>query len=83
MKFGNCWKNGEVTLYQNGVKLKTVGDFGDAAVEFEYEDGNEIKITATGYAILFFQDFKEFLCEEVENFCGGDAKTGKQFRGHP
>ena len=77
LKFGNCHKNGKVTLYKNGIELKTVGDFSDAEVEFEYENQDEIKIASTGYAIIKFKNFEEFSCLE-KNFCG--PKTGKQFR---
>ena len=77
LKFGNCHKNGKVTLYKNGVELKTVGDFSDAEVEFEYENEDEIKIASTGYAIIEFKNFKENSCLE-KNFCG--PKTGKQYR---
>ena len=60
--FGNCWKNGNVTLYQNGVELKTVGKNTDAQVEFTFKDGDEIKITEKGYAILYFEEIHFIEC---------------------
>ena len=74
--FGNCNQNGDVTLYKRSavpgapwIELKKiVENFKDESVEFEYEDGDEIKIAADGYATIAFRDFKELSCSEGNKF---------------
>ena len=80
LKFGNCWKNGIVIVYKNDVELKSVGAKSEDNVEFDFEDGDVLKITEKGNGIIQFNDLKFLECgaEEVENFCAG-ANSSKLF----
>ena len=62
LSFGNCWRNGNVAVYKNDDKLKSVGRNSEDIVEFEFKDRDVIKITETGYAVIQFNYIRFIWC---------------------
>ena len=58
MDFGNCFKRGIVVAYKNGEEIASVGASSTHKVEFEYSDGDEIKISELNGAIIQFNDLQ-------------------------
>ena len=58
MDFGNCNWRGTVVAYKNGVEIASVGSSATHKIEFEFVDGDVIKIKAFGFAIIQFDDLK-------------------------
>ena len=67
LEFGNCHKRGNVAVYLNDVKLSSVGAKKEAQVEFEFKDGNVLKITEE-YGIIQFNGLKFISCSSGKNF---------------
>ena len=63
LEFGNCHKTGNVALYLNDVKLSSVGANKEAQVEFEFNDGDVLKITENK-AIIQFNNLRIVGCPE-------------------
>ena len=61
LDFGNCYKGGIVVAYKNGEEIASVGASSTHKVEFEYSDGDEIKISELDKAIIQFNDLKIML----------------------
>ena len=57
LDFGNCWSEGSVAAYKNGVELLSVGVKSEDQVEFEFEDGDVLNITEY-YGIIQFNSLK-------------------------
>ena len=64
MEFGNCLETGgQAVAYKNDVELASVGAFSTAIkVEFEYHDGDVIKISELNMAIIQFNDLEIVEC---------------------
>ena len=58
LEFGNCWTSGNVAVYQNDDELDDVGAESEDQVEFDFEDGDVLKITGDETAIIQFNDLK-------------------------
>ena len=62
MEFGNCHSDGNVAAYKNDVQLSSVGANTEDQIEFEFQDGDVIKITEHNEAIIQFNDLKIVGC---------------------
>ena len=62
LDFGNCnkdWRDmNYVSAYKNDIELASVGHSATHKVEFQFSDGDVIKIKAFGFAIIQFDDLK-------------------------
>ena len=65
MDFGNCNKQGIVVAYKNGIQIASVGASATSKVEFEFSDGDVIKITEFG-GIIQFNDLEIVKCTQGE-----------------
>ena len=54
LDFGDCWSGGNVDAYKNDVELLSVGAKSEDQVEFEFEDGDVLKIIEHNTAIIQF-----------------------------
>ena len=63
MDFGNCWSGGNVDAYKNDVELLSVGAKSEDQVEFEFEDGDVLKIIEHNTAIIQFNNLRIVGCE--------------------
>ena len=61
LDFGNCNAMGDVTVYKNDIKLSSVGAGKVDQVEFEFHDGDVLKITEN-QGIIQFNDLKIVEC---------------------
>ena len=62
LEFGNCHSGGNVAAYKNDVELSSVGAKTEDQIEFEFQDGDVIKITEHNTAIIQFNDLKIVGC---------------------
>ena len=69
LDFGNCNAMGDVTVYKNDIKLSSVGAEKVDQVEFEFHDGDVLKITEN-QGIIQFNDLEIVecnLCSDLED----------------
>ena len=66
MDFGNCHGGGTVVAYKNGVQIASVGGSATYRIEFEFSDGDVIKITE-GYGIIQFNYLEIVKCNQGED----------------
>ena len=66
MDFGNCNKQGIVVAYKNGIQIASVGASATSKVEFEFSDGDVIKISELNAAIIQFNDLKIVLQGKID-----------------
>ena len=62
LEFGNCWTTGKVAVYLNGNEIASVGAKGEDQVEFDFQDGAEVKIVEHGECIIQFNDLHIIEC---------------------
>ena len=70
MDFGNCNGGGTVVAYKNGVEIASVGASATDKIEFEFNDGDVIKMTEFK-GIIQFNDLEIVKCTQGEKtiFC--------------
>ena len=62
LNFGNCYTSGNVKVFLDNTEIATVsGDEKSKTVEFDYNDGNELKLTED-FAIIVFNSFEVLSC---------------------
>ena len=70
LHFGNCWENGVVTVYKKEsnsgdfIKIASIDSPDVAEVKFEFKDGDVLKITEQGNAIIQFNEIKFEWCSK-------------------
>ena len=71
LHFGNCWENGIVSVYKKEkgsgsdfIKLNSTNGPGVTEVQFEFKDGDVLKITEHGDAIIQFNEIKFEWCSK-------------------
>ena len=62
LEFGNCWKSGKVVAYKNNVVIDSVNGRNEVQVEFDFQDGDVLKITKHGEGIIRFDDLRFDWC---------------------
>ena len=67
MDFGNCNGGGTVVAYKNGVEIASVGASATDKIEFEFIDGDVIKMTEFS-GILQFNDLEIIKCTQGKYF---------------
>ena len=67
MDFGNCNGGGTVVAYKNGVEIASVGASATDKIEFEFVDGDVIKMTEFS-GILQFNDLEIIKCTQCKYF---------------
>ena len=65
MDFGNCGNYGKVVAYKNGVEIASIEASATDKIEFEFSDGDVIKITEFG-GIIQFNDLEIVKCTQGE-----------------
>ena len=65
MDFGNCNWRGTVVAYKNGVEIASVGASATDKIEFEFVDGDVIKMTEFS-GIIQFNDLEIVKCTQGE-----------------
>ena len=73
LEFGNCHSQGDVAVYKNDVQLSSVGAKKEDKVEFEFNDGDVLKITELNTAIIQFNNL------EIVGCSSGIHRTKFQF----
>ena len=66
LEFGNCWKSGEVIAYKNNVEIYRAVGFDAVQVKFDFQNGDELRITQNGQGIIQFSDLKFDTCSSNE-----------------
>ena len=66
MDYGNCNGGGTVVAYKNGVEIASVGSSATDKIEFEFIDGDVIKMTEFTGGILQFNDLEIVKCTQGE-----------------
>ena len=66
LDFGNCNKQGIVVAYKNGVQIASVGASATSKIEFEFSNGDVIKISEVYSAIIQFNDLKIVLKGKID-----------------
>ena len=64
LDFGNCNWGGTVVAYKNGVEVASVGSSATHKIEFEFVDGDVIKMTEFSNGILQFNDLEIVKCTQ-------------------
>ena len=62
LEFGNCYSKGDVAVYKNDVEISSVGAKKKDKVEFEFHDGDVLKITELNTAIIQFNNLEIVGC---------------------
>ena len=62
LEFGNCHGRGDVTVYKNDVEISSVGANKEDIVDFEFSDGDVLKITEHNTAIIQFNNLEIIGC---------------------
>ena len=65
MDFGNCHSVGTVVAYKNGVEIASIGASATDKIEFEFNDGDVIKMTEFS-GIIQFNDLEIVKCTQGE-----------------
>ena len=65
LDFGNCHSVGTVVAYKNGVEIATIGASATDKIEFEFSDGDVIKMTEFS-GIIQFNDLEIVKCTQGE-----------------
>ena len=66
LEFGNCWKTGEVIAYKNNVEIYRADGFDAVKVKFDFQNGDELRITQNGHGIIQFSDLSFDSCSSKE-----------------
>ena len=62
LEFGNCHGRGDVTVYKNDVEISSVGAKKEDIIQFEFSDGDVLKITEHNTAIIQFNNLEIIGC---------------------
>ena len=62
MDFGNCWKQGTVSVYLNDVEIANASAATEVTVEFEFHEGFVLKFVELGQSIIQFNGFSVIEC---------------------
>ena len=62
LEFGNCHGRGDVTVYKNDVEISSVGAKKEDIIEFEFSDGDVLKITEHNTAVIQFNNLEIIGC---------------------
>ena len=65
MDFGNCNWGGTVVAYKNGVEIASIEASATDQIEFEFYEGDVIKMTEFG-GIIQFNDLEIVKCTQGE-----------------
>ena len=68
MDFGNCHSVGTVVAYKNGVEIASIEASATDKIEFEFVDGDVIKMTEFSNGILQFNDLEIIKCTQGKYF---------------
>ena len=65
LDFGNCWKKsvGVVKVSLDGNVIASAQNGTKKVVEFDFTDGNELKLSEEEYGIIRFKSFKVLNCQ--------------------
>ena len=75
LEFGNCWKSGKVVAYKNNVEIKSIDARNEAQVEFDFENGDVLKITEHGEGIIRFDDLRFDWCAPSDEYVSCEANS--------
>ena len=71
LNFGNCWTSGVVKVFLDNIEIASAtSGTASTTVEFDYNDGNELKLVEENVGIIVFNSFEEL----------SSTPTGKQDR---
>ena len=62
MDFGNCWKQGTVSVYLNDVEIANASAATEVTVGFEFHEGFVLKFVELGQSIIQFNGFSVIEC---------------------
>ena len=65
LDFGNCYKavTGVVKVSLDGNVIATAQKGTEEVVEFDFTDGNELKLSEENYGVIMFNSFEVLNCE--------------------
>ena len=64
LDFGNCWKHkGVVKVSLDGNVIASAQNGTEKVVEFDFTDGNELKLSEENYGVIMFNSFEVLNCK--------------------
>ena len=63
LDFGNCYNLGVVNVSLDGNVIATAQNGTGKVVEFDFTDGNELKLSEEEYGVIMFNSFEVLNCK--------------------